>query len=266
MSALLEVRDLGITFGVDPGGVRAVNGISFDVNAHELVALVGESGCGKSATALSLLRLLPPNAMVDASAHVLFDGQPMLSLGEPAIRTLRGRRLSMIFQEPASALNPLMSVGTQIADVAMVHGERSRAAARSRAIRMLDRMGLPDAELYARRLPHELSGGQRQRVLIAMALLLEPALVIADEPTSALDMTVQAQILNLLRELQRETGAALLLITHDFGVVSALCSRVLVMQRGAIVEDAPVEQAFASPAHPHTAALVRAVPTLAARQ
>ena len=266
MTALLEVRDLGITFNARGQLVRAVDGISFEVAAHEMVALVGESGCGKSASALALLRILPRNATVDAASRVEFDSHQLLSLSEPAMRDLRCRRLSMVFQEPAAALNPLMAVGSQIADVAIVHGERSRAVARQRAIQMLHRVGFPDADLYARRLPHELSGGQRQRVLIAMALLLNPALVIADEPTSALDMTVQAQILELLRELQRETGTAVLFITHDFGVVAEMCSRVLVMQSGRIVEDAPVDRAFHAPAHPHTAALIRAVPTLTAHR
>ena len=266
MTALLEVRDLGITFQGHAQTVRAVDGISFDVADHEMVALVGESGCGKSATALSLLRILPRNATVDAASRVQFDSLQLLSLSEPAMCDLRGRRLSMVFQEPASALNPLMAVGAQIADVAIVHGERSRAVARQRAIQMLHRVGFPEADVYARRLPHELSGGQRQRVLIAMALLLHPALVIADEPTSALDMTVQAQILELLRELQRETGTAVLFVTHDFGVVAEMCSRVLVMQAGRIVEDAPVDRAFHSPAHAHTAALIRAVPTLSAHR
>ena len=266
MTALLEVRDLGITFHGHGQTTRAVDGISFDIADHEMVALVGESGCGKSATALSLLRILPRNATVDAASRVQFDALQLLALSEPAMCDLRGRRLSMVFQEPAAALNPLMSVGSQIADVAIVHGERSRAVARQRAIQMLHRVGFPEADLYARRLPHELSGGQRQRVLIAMALLLHPALVIADEPTSALDMTVQKQILELLRELQRETGTAVLFITHDFGVVAEMCSRVLVMQSGRIVEDAPVDRAFHSPAHAHTAALIRAVPTLSAHR
>ena len=266
MTALLAVRDLGITFHGQAQRVRAVDGISFEIADHEMVALVGESGCGKSATALSLLRILPQNATVDATSYVQFDAHQLLSLSKPAMCDLRGRRLSMVFQEPASALNPLMSVGSQIADVAIVHGERSRAVARQRALQMLHRVGFPEADLYARRLPHELSGGQRQRVLIAMALLLHPALVVADEPTSALDMTVQAQILELLRELQRETGTAVLFITHDFAVVAEMCSRVLVMQSGRIVEDAPVDRAFHSPAHPHTAALIRAVPTLTAHR
>ena len=266
MTALLAVRDLGITFHGQARTVRAVDGISFDIADHEMVALVGESGCGKSATALSLLRILSRNATVDAASRVQFDSHQLLSLSEPAMCDLRGRRLSMVFQEPAAALNPLMSVGSQIADVAIIHGERSRAVARQRAIQMLHRVGFPEADLYARRLPHELSGGQRQRVLIAMALLLNPALVIADEPTSALDMTVQAQILELLRELQRETGTAVLFVTHDFGVVAEMCSRVLVMQSGRIVEDAPVDRAFHSPAHAHTAALIRAVPTLTAHR
>ncbi|HLA90961.1 MAG TPA: ABC transporter ATP-binding protein [Gemmatimonadaceae bacterium] len=263
--ALLAVRDLRTTYLRASGPARAVDGVSFDVASGETVALVGESGCGKTAIALSLMRLLPRHGRIEPGSQVAFDGRDLLGLDERAMRDLRGRRLAMIFQEPASALNPVMRVGEQVAEVARVHGERSRRAAWERAVAMLRRTGIADAPARARQYPHELSGGMRQRVLIAMALLLEPALVIADEPTSALDVTVQAQILDLLRELQRETGTAVLFITHDFGVVAELCSRALVMREGRLVEDAPVERLFAAPAHPYTAELLRAVPRLAER-
>jgi ABC-type dipeptide/oligopeptide/nickel transport system ATPase component len=261
---LLQVRELRTTYERDGEVVRAVDGISFDVGAGEIVALVGESGCGKTAVALSLLRILSPNGRIEPGSHVRFDGLDLLSLSERQMCDVRGRRLSMIFQEPASALNPVMTVGEQVAEVARLHGESTRRVAWERAIAMLERTGIRDTAHRARQYPHELSGGQRQRVLIAMALLLSPALLIADEPTSALDVTVQAQILDLLRDLQREFGMAVLLITHDFGVVAELCSRALVMRDGRIVEDAPVDQLFRSPAHPYTAELLAAVPRIRA--
>ena len=259
---LLRVKDLRTTYVRDSGSVHAVDGVSFDLAPGEMVALVGESGCGKTALALSLMRILSSNGRTEPGSHIIFDGIDLLSLSERAMCDLRGRRLAMIFQEPASALNPVMTVGAQVAEVARLHGERSRPKAWNRAVEMLERTGIPDAAQRARQYPHELSGGLRQRVLIAMALLLTPSLVIADEPTSALDVTVQAQVLDLLRDLQRETGMAVLLITHDFGVVAELCSRALVMQKGKVVEDASVERLFRSPSHPYTAELLAAVPRL----
>jgi ABC-type dipeptide/oligopeptide/nickel transport system ATPase component len=259
MTALLEVRDLRVTY---PGERVAVDGISFDVAAGETVALVGESGSGKSATAYALLRVHRAGTRVSAAPDTSFEGRALFGLAEREMRDLRGRRIAMVFQEPASALNPSMRVGQQVAEVARVHGERSPRVALDRAMVMLERAGLRDAPRVARAYPHELSGGMRQRVVIAMALLLEPALLIADEPTSALDVTVQAQILALLGELQRASGMAVLFITHDLGVVAEACSRALVMQRGRIVEAAPVDQLFHAPAHPYTAELLRAVPRL----
>jgi ABC-type dipeptide/oligopeptide/nickel transport system ATPase component len=208
------------------------------------------------------MRLLPPHATVAPASAVQFDGRDVLAMADAELNDLRGRRLAMIFQEPATALNPLMRIGDQVAEVALLHGEKSKAAARERAVAMLERAGIPDVGVRARQYPHELSGGLRQRVVIAMALLLKPALIIADEPTSALDVIVQAEILALLLELQRESGSALLMITHDFGVVAALSSRVLVMQRGQLVEDAPVAQIFRAPQHPHTIELLQAVPRI----
>jgi len=255
---LLEVRDLTVTYDGDAGPVRAVDGVSFAVDAGETVALVGESGCGKTSVAYA------PGANIGASSRIQFDGTDLLALDERAMRDLRGRKLAMIFQEPASALNPVMKVGAQVAEVALLHGEKSKRAAWDRAVAMLDRTGIAEPAQRAHSYPHELSGGMRQRVLIAMALMMSPALVIADEPTSALDVTVQAQILDLLRDLQRETGMAVLLITHDFGVVAELCSRAMVMRAGKIVEDAPVDEIFHAPQHPYTVELLRAVPRLTA--
>lgn len=261
---LLDVRDLVVTYASDAGPVRAVDGVSFAVNAGETAALVGESGCGKSSIAFALMRVMSPGARVGAQSRIFFDGGELLALDERAMRDLRGRKMSMIFQEPASALNPVMKVGAQVAEVALLHGERSKRAAWEKAVTMLDRTGIPDAAQRAHQYPHELSGGMRQRVLIAMALMMRPALVIADEPTSALDVTVQAQILDLLRDLQKETGMAVLFITHDFGVVAELCSRAIVMRAGKIVEDAPVDEIFHAPKDPYTADLLRAVPRLTA--
>jgi len=261
---LLDVRDLVVTYESDAGAVRAVDGVSFAVHAGETVALVGESGCGKTSVAFALMRVMAPGARIGAGSRITFDGADLLALDERAMCDLRGRKISMIFQEPASALNPVMKVGAQVAEVALLHGERSKRAAWERAVAMLDRTGIADAARRAHQYPHELSGGMRQRVLIAMALMMRPALVIADEPTSALDVTVQAQILDLLRDLQRETGMAVLFITHDFGVVAELCSRAMVMRAGRIVEDAPVDRIFHAPADPYTAELLRAVPRLTA--
>ena len=260
--ALLDVRDLAVSYASDAGEVCAVDGVSFTVHAGESVALVGESGCGKTSVAFALMRVTAAGARIGAASRIAFDGADLLALDERAMRDLRGRRMSMIFQEPAAALNPVMKVGAQVAEVALLHGERSKRAAWDRAVAMLDRTGIAGAARRAHQYPHELSGGMRQRVLIAMALMMRPALVIADEPTSALDVTVQAQILDVLRDLQRETGMAVLFITHDFGVVAELCSRALVMRAGRIVEDAPVDRIFHSPNDPYTAELLRAVPRL----
>ena len=262
--ALLEVRRLSTTYERDGRAVRAVNDVSFDVHAGEMLALVGESGSGKTAVALSIMRVLARGGRLEPGATIHFEGRDLLTLSERQMCDVRGRRIGMVFQEPASALNPVMTIGAQVAEVARLHGESSRRSARALSIAMLERVGIAHAEQRFGQYAHELSGGLRQRVLIAMALLLRPALVIADEPTSALDVTVQAQILDLLRDLQRETGMGVLFITHDFGVVAELCSRALVMRAGHVVEDAPVEQLFRAPAHPYTAELLAAVPRLKA--
>ena len=257
---LLEVRDLRIQFDGPEGVARAVDGVSFALARGETLALVGESGCGKSVTALSLLRLVDHPGRIVAGSSIRYEGRELLALAEPEMRALRGNRIAMIFQEPASALNPVFTVGDQVAEVARIHDRASRAAAWARAITMLARTGIPDAAERAKDYPHQLSGGMQQRVLIAMALMMGPALLIADEPTTALDVTIQAQILDLLREMQREIGSAVLLITHDLGVVAEMAQRVLVMYGGEIVEAAPVRALFAAPSHPYTAGLLRAMP------
>ncbi len=262
-SPLLSVNDLRVSFQTDAGVARAVDGVSFTVSAGETVGLVGESGCGKSLTALSLLRLIPAGGKLGPSSRVEFEGADMLTIPERELRAVRGRRMAMIFQEPMTALNPVLTVGDQVAEVVRVHTTRSRSEAWALAVAMLARVGIPDAAARASQYPHELSGGMRQRVMIAMALVLDPALVIADEPTTALDVTIQAQILELLRELRERIGMAVLLITHDLGVVAEMASRVLVMYAGEVVEEAPVESLFARPIHPYTEGLLAAVPSLA---
>ncbi len=261
-SPLLAVHDLRVSFNTDVGLARAVDGVSFTVDAGETVGLVGESGSGKSLTALSLLRLIPRGGLLAPTSRVEFEGTDVLRLSEPALRTLRGRRMAMVFQEPMTALNPVLTVGDQVSEVVRVHTKRSGSDAWTLAVDMLASVGIPDAASRARQYPHELSGGMRQRVMIAMALILEPALLIADEPTTALDVTIQAQILELLRELRERTGMAVLLITHDLGVIAEMASRVLVMYAGEVVEEAPVDTIFNSPAHPYTEGLLAAVPTL----
>lgn len=265
MTPLLAVENLHVSFAVRDAGQdavrRAVRGVSFTVEPGEVVALVGESGSGKSATAQAIMGILPRNAAVGPGA-IVFEGRDLVTLDEEAYRDLRGRRIAMVFQDPGAALNPVMRVGDQVAEVALVHGERDKRRARDAAIDMLQRVGLPDAAARYRAYPHELSGGMRQRVMLAIALLLKPALVIADEPTSALDVTVQAQVLQLLVELQREVGMAVLLITHDLGVVAETCSRALVMRSGEIVEQATVDGLFHTPTHAYTRELLAAMPRL----
>jgi peptide/nickel transport system ATP-binding protein len=261
MNTVLRVRDLHTTFFTSAGEARAVDGVSFEIRAGETVALVGESGCGKSALGASLMRLVPPPGRI-VRGTVQLEERDLLTLDSSAMRDLRGRRIALIPQEPSAALSPTMRVGDQVAEVLRVHGERSARVAGERAVRMLERVGLADPARGARNFPHQLSGGMRQRVLIAMALLLEPALVIADEPTTALDVTVQKQILDLLTALQSETGTAVLFITHDLALVAQHCSRVMVMYAGQIVEEAPTPALFRAPAHPYTRGLLRSMPRL----
>ena len=257
---LLRVEQLRTWFHTRSGVARAVDGVSFDVFPGETVGVVGESGCGKSVTALSLLRLIDPPGRIEEGSRIEFEGRDLLTASDEEIRKVRGNRMAMVFQEPMTALNPVFTVGDQIAEVARVHDRASRKVAWERAVEMLSLVGIPAPRERASQYPHEMSGGMRQRVLIAMALVMRPALLIADEPTTALDVTIQAQILELLADLQQRLGTAILLITHDLGVVAEAASRVLVMYGGQIVEQAPVRDLFARPAHPYTEGLMRAMP------
>ena len=260
MSALLRVEDLSVGFVSDGQKSQAVNKVSFHIKHGETVGLVGESGSGKSVSALSILRLLPyPTAFHDSGA-VFFDDVDLMQQSENIMRSVRGNRISMIFQEPMSSLNPLHSIEKQISEIVEIHQGRTRQEARAEALRLLQRVGIPDAEKRLSALPHELSGGQRQRVMIAMALANQPDLLIADEPTTALDVTIQKQILDLLKELQAEYGMSVLLITHDLGVVKKMADRIYVMQNGDIVEDGAVDDIFAAPQHAYTQQLINAEP------
>jgi oligopeptide/dipeptide ABC transporter ATP-binding protein len=257
--ALLSVRNLTTVFDVPRRPVVAVNDVSFDVHKGETLGLVGESGSGKSVTAFSILRLLQPPGRI-ARGSILFQGRDLVSLPESDIREVRGAGIGLIFQEPMAALNPVMRVGTQIAEGLRVHGMAGKADARQRAIALLQAVRIPDAERRVDDYPHQLSGGMRQRVMIAVALACSPPLVIADEPTTALDVTVQAQILELLRDMKRELNLALLLITHDLGVIAETADRVAVMYAGRIVEQGPVRAIFNRPLHPYTQGLLASIP------
>ena len=260
---LLQVRELSAQFDTPAGPARVVKGVSFDVAVGEAVGFVGESGSGKSVTARAVMRLAPEGSSVALGGSVWFDGQQLLQLPEAAMRDIRGRRIAMVFQDPMSSLNPVLTVGAQIDDILRRHTGLSRAQARRRSIELLDLVGIRDAARRVDDHPHQFSGGMRQRVLIAIAVACQPQLLIADEPTTALDVTVQAQILRLLMRLRREFGMALMLISHDFGVIAGMVERVHVMLEGEIVEAGPIEQVFRQPAHAYTRALLDAVPRLA---
>ncbi len=261
--ALLEVRGLTTVLRGAREAVPVVDGVSFSLASGETLALVGESGCGKTLTALSLLRLVDPPAEI-AGGAVLFQGRDLLRVPDRELRAVRGKRVAMIFQEPMTALNPVLTVGEQVGEALRLHEGMSARAARARAAALFREVGIPDPETRVDEYPHRLSGGMRQRVMIAMALSCDPLLLIADEPTTAIDVTVQAQILDLLRRLQQERGMALLLITHDLGVVAELARRVAVMYAGRIVEEAPVADLFAAPRHPYTRGLLGSLPAVAA--
>jgi oligopeptide/dipeptide ABC transporter ATP-binding protein len=254
--ALLSITDLHIEVGKRP----VIEGVSLSIAAGEMLGLVGESGCGKSVTALSIMRLLAEPPMRITGGAIYFDGVDILSLDERELEDLRGNRIAMIFQEPMTSLNPVFTIGDQISEVVLLHRKVDRHVADARAIELLTRVGIPSPKTAMARYPHQLSGGQRQRVMIAMALACDPRLLVADEPTTALDVTVQAQILDLLDDLRRETGMAVLLITHDLGVVSQYCDRVAVMYGGRVVEEASAEELFAHPRHRYTEALLRTIP------
>ena len=259
---VLSVRDLHTSFVADARELKAVDGVSFDVHRGETLGIVGESGCGKSVSALSIMRLLPspPGCVVRGAVHL--DGQDLLSLSEAQMRRIRGAAVSMIFQEPMTSLNPVLTIGYQIAEAVTKHEGRTWAEGYERALEMLRLVHMPEAERRLRQYPHQLSGGMRQRVMIAMALACRPKAILADEPTTALDVTIQAQILELMRELQERTGTAIVLITHDLGVVAEMAQHVVVMYAGRKVEEATVEALFEQPAHPYTVGLMGAVPRL----
>jgi oligopeptide/dipeptide ABC transporter ATP-binding protein len=258
---LLRVLDLVTTFRTDQGVLRAVDEVSFEVAEGATLGIVGESGCGKSVTALSILRLIPYPQGVIEEGRIELRGKDLLGLSERQMQDIRGNEISMIFQEPMTSLNPVYSVGAQIIEAIRLHQKKSRGDARDRAIEMLRLVGIPAPETNIDAYPHQLSGGMRQRVMIAMALACEPSLLIADEPTTALDVTIQAQILELLSKLQSQLGMGVVLITHDLGVVAEVCTDVVVMYAGRVVESAKVERLFAHPRHPYTRGLLRSLPT-----
>jgi oligopeptide/dipeptide ABC transporter ATP-binding protein len=258
---LLEVRNLKTYFYTEDGVVRAVDGVNFEVYPGEVLGIVGESGCGKSVTSLSIMRLVSAPGKI-TEGEVLLDGQNLLDLTEEEMTKIRGNRISMIFQQPQSALNPVFQVDDQIAEVLNIHKDFGKEAGEQRAVELLKMVGIPDPERRAEAYPHELSGGMAQRVMIAMALACVPELLIADEPTTALDVTIQAQILDLMRELRQKMGTSVILITHDLGVVAELAERVAVMYAGEVVEQAEVNDLFAQPLHPYTQGLIGSIPVL----
>ena len=262
MSSLLEVSDLGTWFYTRQGIVKAVDGVDFEVAAGETLAIVGESGCGKSMTALSLMRLIPDPPGRIVSGSIKLAGRDLLKISEEEMRDVRGNEISMIFQEPMTSLNPVMTIGKQITEALILHRDMDRKQAMKRAIEMLELVRIPEPAQRAKEYPHQLSGGMRQRAMIAMALACNPKVLIADEPTTALDVTIQAQILELIVELQREFSAAVLLITHDLGVVAETAHRVIVMYAGRKVEEATVGELFAKPLHPYTVGLMNSIPRL----
>lgn len=261
MAHLLEVKGLTTTFTGDYGKNISVDHIDFHVDEGEVVCIVGESGCGKSVTSLSIMGLLRRGGKV-TEGSVLFEGRDLLTLSEKEMDKVRGDKMTMIFQDPLTSLNPVFTIGSQITESIRTHMNFSKQEAAKRAVELLRKVGMPDAEGVMKKYPHTLSGGMRQRVMIAMALSCDPKLLIADEPTTALDVTIQAQIMKLLRELQRETGMSMILITHDIGLVAQMADRVMVMYAGQLIEEAPVKELFQHPKHPYTRALLDTVPTI----
>jgi peptide/nickel transport system ATP-binding protein/oligopeptide transport system ATP-binding protein len=264
--ALIRLRNLRTWFFTDEGVVKAVDGVSYEIPRGRTLGVVGESGCGKSVTALSILRLIPepPGRIVEG--EILFEGRDLVHLPEPEMRHVRGNEISMIFQEPMTSLNPVFTVGDQILEAIVLHQKKSRAEARSLTIDLLKKVGIPSPEIRVDDYPHQMSGGMKQRVMIAMALSCRPKLLIADEPTTALDVTIQAQILDLMRRLQEEFGMAILLITHALGVVAEMASEVVVMYAGKIAESADVKELFRNPRHPYTVGLFRSIPRLGVKK
>lgn len=263
MTRVLEVRDLRVSFpGADHSRVHPVDGVSFALDRGETLALVGESGCGKSLTSLALLQLVPPPGRIETGSSIRLGDTDVLALRGEALRRIRGRRIGMIFQDPMTSLNPVFTVGNQIVEAILAHFKMPRAKARERALQLLQEVGIPDPTERLKAYPHQLSGGMRQRVMIAIALAAEPEILVADEPTTALDVTVQAQILEVLDRLRASRGMAVLLITHDLGIVAGRADRVAVMYAGQIVEEAPTPLLFAHPSHPYTQGLFASVPRI----
>ncbi|GGG53650.1 ABC transporter ATP-binding protein [Pseudohongiella nitratireducens] len=260
--AILEVDDLVVEFDTDEGRVRALDGVGFSVKAGETVGVVGESGCGKSVTAQSIMRLLPQPMGQIVGGAIRFHGQDLASLSLEEMRRIRGARIGMVFQEPMTALNPVHTIGRQLTEVILLHKKVSKQEALQKAVAILDRVGIPSPDIRMGEYPHQLSGGMRQRVVIAMALVCEPDLLIADEPTTALDVTIQAQILELIQELQQDMGMAVMLITHDLGVIAETCQNVVVMYAGRVAERGTVYDIFDKPSHPYTQGLLASIPRL----
>jgi oligopeptide/dipeptide ABC transporter ATP-binding protein len=262
MADLLEIRDLRTHFHVSEGTVRAVDGVSFDIKEGETAALVGESGCGKTMTALSIMRLVPKPQGSIVGGEISFQGRDLLKLSEAEMRETRGSEIAMIFQEPMTSLNPVLTIGRQITETLEAHGQVSQSTAEARALELLRLVGIPDPDRRLSDYPHQLSGGMRQRVMIAIALSCNPKLILADEPTTALDVTIQAQILELMRDLSQKFGVALLIITHNLGVVARYADRVHVMYAGKVIESGTAREIYSDPRHPYTLGLLRSVPRL----
>lgn len=260
---VLKVNHLAAGFDTEAGRVRAVDDVSFEVKRGKTLGIVGESGCGKSVTALSIMRLLPQPAGKIQGGQIIYNGADIVKMAPEDMRTLRGRRISMIFQEPMTALNPVHRIGRQIGEVFQLHDSMlDEVRIRDKSIEMLAKVGIPDPEQRLREYSHQISGGMRQRVMIAMALAVQPDILIADEPTTALDVTIQAQILDLMKQLQQENGMAMIFITHDLGVIADICDDVVVMYAGTVVESAPVKELFQNPRHPYTRGLLESIPRL----
>ncbi len=262
MDNLLQVNDLKTYFETSKGTVKAVDGIDFSVKQGDILAIVGESGCGKSVTSQTIMRLHDNDGSLKCSGEVLFEGQNLLELSEKEMQKIRGNRIAMIFQDPMSSLNPVMTIGNQLIETIRVHQKMSREQAREKALQVLKSMDMPSAEQRMKEYPHQLSGGMKQRIMIAMALCCNPALLIADEPTTALDVTIQAQILRLMKKLQQDYNTAIMIITHDMGVVAEMSVNTLVMYAGKVMEYASTEQLFDKPLHPYTKALLASIPRL----
>lgn len=262
MQKILEVKDLNISFKTYGGEVKAVRGVNFEVNKGEVIAIVGESGCGKSVTAQSIMQILPKQTAMYKQGSILFQGEDLLKKSEKQMQSIRGKDIGMIFQDPMTSLNPTMKIGNQIAEGLIKHQHMSKAEARKKVIEMLELVGMANPEKRANQYPHEFSGGMRQRAMIAMALACQPKLLIADEPTTALDVTIQAQILELMKELRKKIGASIMLITHDLGVVAEMSDRVIVMYAGQVIESGTADAIFYNPKHPYTRGLLKSVPRM----